>query len=116
MKVSILVLSPLLSYSFYFLIGSVLIAILVVVIDKQNAKTEISKLCLKNDISYGIYLYHIPLLQYLILFRSDLPLNALVLFLTYLTISLILGILRWIVVENPSEKLASRTTTVMKEK
>ena len=115
-KISILLLSVLIIYSCYFLVGSVLIAILVIVFGKRNAKTKISKLCLKQDISYGIYLYHVPLLQYLILFRSDLALNPLIEFFTYVTISLIAGILSWITVENPSKRFASRITQVMKKK
>jgi peptidoglycan/LPS O-acetylase OafA/YrhL len=115
-KILLLFLSMLLIYSCYFLVGSVLIAIVVIVSGKRNAKTKISKLCLKQDISYGIYLYHVPLLQYLILFRPDLALNPFIEFLTFVTLSLIAGILSWITIENPSKRLASRITHVRKKR
>ncbi|MBU2707723.1 acyltransferase [Zooshikella marina] len=76
--------------------------------------TQTSNYLLKgNDFSYGIYIYHIPVINVLMYFGYLHTSSYLYL---VLTVVLLLGVLSWFLVEKPCMKLKKRQFNTLKDK
>ena len=94
--------------SAYFLLASVYFSIIVIVIGSSNQKIRFFRWFDKFDFSYGIYLYHVPILQVLIsfnLYRLEIfPPILMFSILIFLTFSF--AIFSWFAIESPSKRMA----------
>jgi peptidoglycan/LPS O-acetylase OafA/YrhL len=60
----------------------------------------------RNDISYGVYIYHIPVINIFIYYGYVGNIGN---FISVLMITIVLGVFSWIVVEKPSLLLKKKT-------
>lgn len=92
----------------FYLIGSIFFTLLVISLGLRSSQNSISRFCIRTDLSYGIYLYHVPIIQLTLLVTNFLPWPSFLLgiFTCSATIVLMFSILSWFLVEKPLIRLA----------
>jgi peptidoglycan/LPS O-acetylase OafA/YrhL len=92
----------------FYLIGSIFFTLFVISLGLRNSQNPISRFCIGTDLSYGIYLYHVPIIQLTLLVSNFLPWPNFLLgiFTCSATIVLLFSILSWFLVEKPLIRLA----------
>jgi peptidoglycan/LPS O-acetylase OafA/YrhL len=97
-------------FSAYFLLGSISFSIIVVLIGSGNQILKIFRWCDEFDLSFGVFLYHAPILQVLISLSlfGIISISSFHMFLLLILITFSLAMSSWISVEKPSKGLAKR--------
>jgi peptidoglycan/LPS O-acetylase OafA/YrhL len=113
-KLSIVILSGIFIlanlFSAYFLLGSICFSIIVVLIGSGNQLLKIFRWCDEFDLSFGVFLYHAPILQVLISLSlfGIISISSLHMLLLLILATFSLAMFSWILVEKPSKGLARR--------
>jgi peptidoglycan/LPS O-acetylase OafA/YrhL len=94
----------------FYLIGSIFFTLLVISLGLRNSQNPISRFCIRTDLSYGIYLYHVPIVQLTLLVSNLMPWpNFLLGIFTFSAIIVLLfSVFSWFLVEKPLIGLAQR--------
>lgn len=98
----------LIAYGSFYLIGSIFFTLLVISLGLRKNQYRITRFCNETDLSYGIYLYHVPIIQLTLLLFNFLPWPNFLLgiFICSATMVLIFSILSWFLLEKPLIRFA----------
>ncbi len=96
--------------SAYFLLGSICFSVIIVLLGSGNQKLKIFRWCDEFDLSFGVFLYHAPILQAMISLSlvGIISISSLKMFLLLILITFSLAMFSWISIEKPSKSLAKR--------
>ena len=103
-------------FSAYFLIGSIYFSIIIVLLGSGSQKFKILGWFDKFDLSFGVYLYHAPILQVLISLSifGVISISSIQMFLLLASITFSMGMFSWVLIEKPSKNLAKKINSKMR--
>jgi peptidoglycan/LPS O-acetylase OafA/YrhL len=94
--------------SSYFFIGSIFFGMLIILLGNSDSQSSLSKIGTKQDFSYGIYLYHFPIIQFLVSYQNNLGNSIVFLALSTFALTFMFSIFSWFFIESPAKKYARK--------
>ena len=94
--------------SLYFLLASTYLTVIVISLGSAEQKFKFFNWFDKHDLSYGIYLYHVPILQVLISLNSfdQITVSPTSMLALLIVLTLSFATLSWLFIERPSKRIA----------
>lgn len=98
------------SFSAYFLLGSICFSIFIVLLGSGRQKLKFLGWCDKFDVSFGVYLYHAPILQVFISLNifNVISISSIQMLLLLSSVTCSMAMFSWILIEKPSKGLSEK--------
>jgi peptidoglycan/LPS O-acetylase OafA/YrhL len=92
----------------YYFAGSMLVSLFMILLGNVFFSHKVSQIGVRLDLSFGLFLYHFPVMQILIATFPAFGRNSAALLSSSLTLSLVLAFASWTFIEKPAKNFVKK--------